>query len=90
MAEDGGYQEFLVLFAHHNMYFNMRFLELESLAAMFTDVTREQLYVEAPPSALDPSPMVLVRLRQEDMRKICERSVLVKAVLEVWALGANC
>eukprot|EP00913_Durusdinium_trenchii_P003490 g3230.t1 len=89
MAGDEGLQEFLVLFAHHNMYFNMRFQELEALAAL-QGILKPDLYVEAPPSALNASPAVLVRMRQEDARKICERAVLVKAVLEVWSLGHSC
>ncbi|CAL1160680.1 unnamed protein product [Cladocopium goreaui] len=65
------------------------FQELEALAAL-QGITREELYVEEPPTALNASPSVRVRWRQEDVQKICERSVLVKAVLEVWALGSSC
>ncbi|CAE7631738.1 TRM11 [Symbiodinium microadriaticum] len=83
MATDGG-REFLVLFAHHNMYFNMRFQELESVAALL-GVSTQELYAEEKPTSLSASMAVLVRLPggEADAKKICERSVLVKDRLPV-------
>ncbi|CAE7459239.1 trmt11 [Symbiodinium natans] len=90
MASKDGGREFLVLFAHHNMYFNMRFQELQALAALL-GVSAQELYAEAKPTALSASMAVLVRLPggEADAKKICERSVLVKAILEVWAQGSQ-
>lgn len=83
--------EFLVLFAHHNMYFNMRFHELESIASILGIAEQNVLYVDVPaPTALSASPLALVRLPGEQAaRQLCERSVLIKAILEVWATGEN-
>jgi len=88
-AGGAGPSQFLVLFAHHNMYFNMRFQELEALALMLGVESREELYVGDPPTALSASPLAFVRLSGGEAmaRKICERSVLIRAVLEVWATG---
>ncbi|CAJ1372995.1 unnamed protein product [Effrenium voratum] len=72
------------------MYFNMRFQELEAVAHLVANISRAELYVEAPPCALSASPLVRVRLSEAEARKICERAVLVKAVLEVWSLGRSC
>jgi len=86
-----GLREFLVLFAHHNMYFNMRFQELEAIAGLIGVPSRDDLYVDVPaPTALSASPLALVRLPSEEAaRKLCERAVLIKAVLEVWATGSS-
>eukprot|EP00927_Polykrikos_kofoidii_P075094 TRINITY_DN7114_c0_g1_i1.p1 TRINITY_DN7114_c0_g1~~TRINITY_DN7114_c0_g1_i1.p1 ORF type:complete len:687 (-),score=146.36 TRINITY_DN7114_c0_g1_i1:152-2212(-) len=86
------HSEFLVVFAHHPCYFNMRFLELESLASMHGVTSRAELYVEdPPPTALSDSPLVRVRLvgGEATARAICERAVLVKAILDVWGEGPN-
>lgn len=85
-----GANEYLVLFAHHNMYFNMRFQELEALASMHGIGSKAELYVDdPPPTALVDSPLVRVRFPggAATARAICERSVLIKAVLEVWGTG---
>eukprot|EP00931_Biecheleriopsis_adriatica_P103833 TRINITY_DN78623_c0_g1_i1.p1 TRINITY_DN78623_c0_g1~~TRINITY_DN78623_c0_g1_i1.p1 ORF type:complete len:605 (-),score=137.00 TRINITY_DN78623_c0_g1_i1:111-1925(-) len=83
---------FLVLFAHHNMYFNMRFQELEALAALLGVNSREELYGEDVPTALSASPLALIRLPggEAAAKKLCERAVLIKAVLEVWCVGKSC
>ncbi|CAE8645441.1 unnamed protein product [Polarella glacialis] len=91
---DGQAKEFLVLFVCHNSYFNMRFQELEALASGLLGVAdpRRELYMEVPaPSTLSSSPLALVRLPggEADARKLCERSVLIKAVLEVWSSGKS-
>lgn len=70
----------------------MRFQELEALTSMLGVSTREELYVEQPPpTALSESPLVRVRLPggEAAARKLCERAVLVKAVLKVWGCGAD-
>lgn len=83
--------EFLVLFAHHNMYFNMRFQELEAVASLLGICERDVLYVDMPhPTALTESPFALVRLPGEQAaHRLCERTVLVRAVLEVWGTGGE-
>mmetsp|Transcript_106604 Transcript_106604/g.270726 ORF Transcript_106604/g.270726 Transcript_106604/m.270726 type:complete len:614 (-) Transcript_106604:44-1885(-) len=90
-ATGDGWSEYLVVFAHHNMYFNMRFQELEALVGLVGVPSRDLLYVDKPvPTALSASPLALVRLPGEEAaRKLCERSVLVKAVLEVWSVGSD-
>lgn len=86
-------RDFLVVFAHHNMYFNMRFQELESLALLLGLAdSREELFgSHEAPTALEVSPLCRVRLRGGDAgaRRLCERAVLIKAVLEVWAEGSS-
>eukprot|EP00928_Gymnodinium_smaydae_P035546 TRINITY_DN2499_c0_g8_i1.p1 TRINITY_DN2499_c0_g8~~TRINITY_DN2499_c0_g8_i1.p1 ORF type:complete len:603 (+),score=145.12 TRINITY_DN2499_c0_g8_i1:182-1990(+) len=88
---DGELKEYLVVFAMHNMYFNMRFQELEALAELAGVRSRAQLYVEdPPPTALNDSPLVRVRLPGEAAAKMmCARAVMIKAVLEVWCEGPN-
>eukprot|EP00929_Paragymnodinium_shiwhaense_P068886 TRINITY_DN34735_c0_g1_i1.p1 TRINITY_DN34735_c0_g1~~TRINITY_DN34735_c0_g1_i1.p1 ORF type:complete len:654 (-),score=116.65 TRINITY_DN34735_c0_g1_i1:69-2030(-) len=83
-------REFLVVFAYHPCYFNMRFQELEALASLVGVTSREELYVEdPPPTALCDSPVVRIRLPggEASARTICERAVLIKAVLDVWSYG---
>lgn len=83
--------EFLVLFARHNMYFNMRFQELESLAGFLGVTDKNALYVDRPlPTALSASPLALIRLPNEAAaHDLCQRAVLIKAVLEVWSSGPS-
>lgn len=87
-----GLREFLVLFVRHINYYNMRFQEFEALAAMH-GVPRSLLYVDGSDvigSALCDSPLAIVRLPSEEVaRSICERSVLVKAVIELWGTGPS-
>lgn len=85
-----GEREFVVWFAHHCNYYNMRFQELEALASL-VGVTRDSLYVEdPPPTALVESPFCRVRLPSEAAAQaVCERAVLIKAILEVWAEGPS-
>jgi len=85
-------EEFLVWFAHQNCYFNMRFQEFEALASMVGVQSRRDLYVaDPPPTAMWESPFVRVRLPggERAARAICERAVLVKAILKVWGTGAD-
>lgn len=83
--------KFLVVFAHHNMYFNMRFQELEAISGSLGVTSPTELYGGPAPTALSSSPLVLVNLRGGEVmaRQICERAVLVKAVLEIWACGGS-
>ncbi|KAF4750582.1 tRNA methyltransferase 11 [Perkinsus olseni] len=88
---------YLVWFIHHNSYYNLRFHELEALADLCGNVSKESLYaVEEdmkatpthPPTALVESPWVYVRLPNDEVAKaIAERAVLVKAILSVWGTG---
>lgn len=89
-TEDAVWREYLVLFAHHCMYFNMRFQELEAVAGML-GVPRSALYVDSPaPTALDDTPLVLVRLPSDAAaRMLVARAVLIKVALEVWAQGVT-
>jgi len=85
-------REYLVVFAYHPCYFNMRFQELEALCSLLGVSSRAELYVDdPPPTALSDTPMVRVRLPGGDaaVRALCERAVLVKAVLDVWGEGAT-
>lgn len=68
----------------------MRFQELEALASIL-GISRASLYVDyPPPTALSESPLVRVRLPGEAAaQKLCERAVLVKAVLKVWGSGVD-
>lgn len=68
----------------------MRFQELEALASIL-GVPRDELYVDHPaPTALSESPLVRVRLPGEvAAQKLCERAVLIKAVLKVWGSGVD-
>eukprot|EP00929_Paragymnodinium_shiwhaense_P009664 TRINITY_DN113917_c0_g1_i1.p1 TRINITY_DN113917_c0_g1~~TRINITY_DN113917_c0_g1_i1.p1 ORF type:complete len:569 (+),score=91.48 TRINITY_DN113917_c0_g1_i1:61-1707(+) len=82
-----GWNDYLVVFTHHNQYFNMRFQELESLAEL-QGVPRSHLYRDAPPGQLCDSPCVYIRLPDEaSARGICERAVLIKAIIELWGAG---
>ena len=78
---------YLVWFSHHNAYYNMRFHELEALASLFNGPnTKEDLYCDTPPTALDDIAYAYVNLPDEETaRRILGRSVLIKMVIEVWA-----
>jgi len=60
------------------------------MASLVGVPTREELYVDEPPTALCESPLVRVRLPGvAAAQKICERAVLIKAVIKVWGTGTG-
>ncbi|CAD7940685.1 unnamed protein product [Amoebophrya sp. A120] len=98
-SADASWRRYLVWFAHHNLYYNMRFQELEALAEM-CGISRAQLYrcgdsngSDEMPSALTEEPYVYVWLPvdrvDEIVKFLLSRAVLIKVVVEVWAEGAD-
>eukprot|EP00392_Amoebophrya_sp_AT5.2_P013279 g13397.t1 len=96
-------RRYLVWFAHHNLYYNMRFQELESLAGM-CGLSKHQLYYGVDveerehsrydyPCSLSEDPFVYVWLPIHEAEKIVDfwlgRAVLIKLVVEVWADSAD-
>lgn len=80
---------YLAWFSHHNMYFNMRFQELEALAELY-GVGKAELYGDEPwPTQLTTKPYVYVNLSAEVIEKICARSVLIRFFVEVWGEGKD-
>ncbi|CAD7971331.1 unnamed protein product [Amoebophrya sp. A25] len=86
----------LVWFAHHNLYYNMRFQELEALADM-CGISKTDLYRDPatgfsePPSAQREEPFVYINLpearREEVVRFWLSRAVMIKYVVDVWGEG---
>ena len=83
-------KRYLVWFGRNNSYFNLRFLELESLARMYGCGDSQSIFVGERPSAVSGDPYALVRLPNESIaQEICSRGVLIKFVLELWGTGSS-
>ena len=83
-------KQYLVWFGRSNSYFNLRFLELESLARMYGCSDPGAIYVGDRPTPKDTEPFAIVRFPNEEIaHRICERSVLTKFIVEVWGSGAS-
>lgn len=82
-------KKYLAWFGHNNSYFAARFRELESLASMH-GVDISSFYVGERPSSMSTDPYAVIRLPNDEIaRKICQRSVLTRLIVELWGSGKN-
>lgn len=90
------WRPYLIWFTHHNMYYNMRFHELESLCGM-CGISVEQLYgagtvrpdslVEEPYSIVNLPDIECSQIGREILDFLMGRTVLIKFVVDVWGHG---
>ena len=81
--------KYLVWFGHNNSYFGHRFRELEALAHM-NGVDVIDLYDGVQPNSLSADPYAIVHLPNDGVvESICQRSVLIKFVIELWGQGVT-